>query len=114
LDNNLTKLLAPTFLGGSSQKFHGDSIGAIAMDANGKVYVGGGATSSDFPLQGGLDAEFTGDSEAFDNRQTIAIGGQLIVGFSRENTAPELLTRLRGVFGVPGDFPIYRVLMALK
>ena len=65
LDNDLTTLLASTFLGGSSQAYYGDAIGDIALDANGKVYVGGSATSADFPIRDGVDTEFNGNSEAF-------------------------------------------------
>ncbi len=47
-DNNLTKILASTFLGGSN--LDGDGWTRIALDESGSVYVAGYTNSSDFPI----------------------------------------------------------------
>lgn len=62
LSGNLSKLIASTFLGGSSA----DSINDISVDSTGNVYVTGKTASSDFPVSTkGYDTSFGGDSDAF-------------------------------------------------
>ncbi len=48
-DNNLTNLIASTFLGGSG----GESACAVALDAAGRVYVAGTTGSTNFPTTAG-------------------------------------------------------------
>ena len=46
LNSTATSILAATYLGGSGQ----DTVGGIAVDSDGSVYVIGSTTSNDFPL----------------------------------------------------------------
>lgn len=62
LNEDLTKLLAATFLGGSSD----DSANSLAIDKNGNVYVAGQTSSSNFPVTpGAFDISKAGFSDAF-------------------------------------------------
>lgn len=66
ISNDLTTLLASTLLGGDTASFgSADTISGMALDTNGKVYVGGGTSSPDFPIRGGMDSTFNGESDAF-------------------------------------------------
>jgi len=46
LNSTATSILAATYLGGSSQ----DTVGGIAVDSDGSLYIAGTTTSNDFPL----------------------------------------------------------------
>ncbi len=65
LDNNLTTLLASTFLGGSDSTW--DTGVSITLDTDGNVYVTGRTASSDFPTTpGAYDESYNGGfSDAF-------------------------------------------------
>lgn len=65
LDNNLTTLLASTYLGGTG----GEVMGRIALDREGNVFVTGSTRSTDFPVtDDAFDSSFNspGDSIAGD------------------------------------------------
>jgi hypothetical protein len=62
LDNNLSTLIAATFIGGSADEW-GSSI---LIDNNGDVYVGGYTESEDFPtIEGCYTEEIQGSRDAF-------------------------------------------------
>lgn len=64
LDTGLTTLVASTFLGGSS--YDGTWETKLLHTGTGGIYVGGGTTSSDFPLSpGAYDKYFNGWSDVF-------------------------------------------------
>jgi Glucodextranase, domain B/Beta-propeller repeat len=46
-------LVYSTYLGGSTSSYLGDGAAGVALDSAGKVYIAGGATSSDFPVTAG-------------------------------------------------------------
>jgi uncharacterized protein (TIGR03437 family) len=56
-----TALVWGTWLGGSAQ----DTVGKIALDASGNVYVTGYTLSSNFPLQNALQTQRRGSVDAF-------------------------------------------------
>ncbi len=62
LSNDLTKLLASTYLGGSS----GDAGYAMAIDSNENIYLTGPTVSSDFPTTShAYDNSFNGGNDVF-------------------------------------------------
>lgn len=67
LNENLTSLLASTYLGGSSyDSGSSPNKNSMVLDSDGNVYVTGGTGSSDFPTTtGAYDNSFNGDSDVF-------------------------------------------------
>jgi len=62
LDGDLTRLIASTYLGGSSE----DYVRSIAIDSHKNIYVAGQTASSNFPITPGVfDASKNGYSDAF-------------------------------------------------
>lgn len=58
-------LLYSTYLGGSGVEYEGDSGDKIAVDALGNAYVVGSTRSVDFPIVGGFQALYSGQTDAF-------------------------------------------------
>jgi ribosomal protein L5 len=67
LDDELSAILAATFMGGSLQEAAPLAGGGLAIDSTGNVYVAGSTSSADFPGVGvgSADSSFAGVSEAF-------------------------------------------------
>ncbi|MDO8141697.1 MAG: SBBP repeat-containing protein [Candidatus Brocadiales bacterium] len=62
LDGDLTRLIASTYLGGSSE----DYVRSIAIDSHKNIYVAGQTASSNFPITPGVfDASKNGYSDSF-------------------------------------------------
>ena len=60
LDNDLTTLLASTYLGGS-----GNDIGGVGIGPSGNVYVSVITTSSDLPVKDGFDNSYNGSIDVY-------------------------------------------------
>lgn len=59
LNPQVTSILAATYLNGTNSSINqGTSLGALALDSHGNVFVGGLTGSADFPLQDPLTAEW--------------------------------------------------------
>jgi hypothetical protein len=84
LDNNLTTLLASTFLGGSNF----DNSNSLALDGSGNVYLTGGATSADFPTTpGAYDRTIIGTDvfiSKLDNHLTMLLASTFLGGSGTE------------------------------
>lgn len=78
LNNDLTDLLASTYIGGNDA----DGIGALAIDSSGNVFVAGGTDSTDYPITSG--AYNTTDTglfiSKFDNKLTSLLASTFIKG----------------------------------
>ncbi len=61
LDNDLTKLEYSTYLGGDE----GEIPSGIDLDDNGRVFITGVTSSTDFPLKNAYDNEIEGSGDAF-------------------------------------------------
>ncbi|MCD4696804.1 MAG: SBBP repeat-containing protein [Bacteroidales bacterium] len=60
--NDLTSLIASTYIGGS----HNDDVNDLIIDKYGDIYVAGKTRSSDFPVtEGAYDESFNGTSDIF-------------------------------------------------
>lgn len=99
LNNDLTTLLASTLLGGNTGSFGpADTISGIALDTDGKVYVGGGTDSPDFPIHGGMDTTLTGESDAFvarfDANLTTLEASTFLGGMNNEEIDEQVKTLL--------------------
>ncbi len=65
LNGDLTSILTSTFLGGSNN----DTASALALDAQGSIYIVGETNSADFPTTpGAYDTTFDGEADAFVSR----------------------------------------------
>jgi hypothetical protein len=107
---SLEKLVFSTYLGGSGE----DAANAIALDASGDVFLAGGTTSVDFPVQGAYQPSNAGNQDAFVAK--LAQGGGSLVystflGGSGTDAATGLALDDAGTAHVVGqtrsaDFPV--------
>jgi hypothetical protein len=67
LSNDLSTLLAATFLGGQQEKYESDDVAYdLAIDSEGHVWVAGQTKSADFPVtREGFGRKLAGESDAF-------------------------------------------------
>jgi Beta-propeller repeat/S-layer homology domain len=72
LNNSGSQILFTTFLGGNGQ----DACNAIAVDANGDIYVGGSTASTDFPTLAPIQGSNAGTTDGFVTKLTL--GGGLL------------------------------------
>jgi hypothetical protein len=61
LNSSGSALVWSTYYGGTGS----DSVSAVALDPFGAVYFAGNTTSSDFPVQGGVQSTLAGGTDAF-------------------------------------------------
>lgn len=59
-----TALVYSTYLGGSGNE-NNETMGAIAVDANGQAYVGGETNYADFPVKSAWQSQRRGSSDLF-------------------------------------------------
>ncbi|MFH1101167.1 MAG: SBBP repeat-containing protein [Methanobacteriota archaeon] len=71
--NGENSLIYSTYLGGNKD----DVINAIAVDADGHVYVTGETNSNDFPINNSLFDSISGDSDAFITK--LSISGESLI-----------------------------------
>lgn len=101
LSSDLGSLLASTFLGGSG----GDSASALALDAQGNVYVAGGTGSADFPTAGAYDGSYNGNGDAFVSKLSSDLGSLLastFLGGSNNDSADTLKLDAQGNVYIAG------------
>jgi len=113
LDNNLTSLLASTFIGGNSG--NRDRGRTIAIDQSGNVYIAGKTESPDYPTTpGAYDRSHHGKFDAFlsklDNNLTTLLASTFLGGSGEENIAQTLAIDQSGDVFIAGytespDFP---------
>jgi hypothetical protein len=117
-DNNLSKVLASTYIGGSSN----DEARGLYIDDNGNIYVSGITESNDFPVtdnayqpnfHGGTEGPY-GNGDSFliklDNNLTFLLGSTYLGGSGHECCSSVILDNNDFVF-ISGstssvDFPI--------
>ncbi len=111
LNNDLSNLLASTFMGGSGP----DSGHSLALDKAGNVYVTGMTNSTDFPTTpGSYDRTHNGYYDVFiaklNNRLTVLLASSYLGGSEMDNSASLSLDRNGNVYltGSTGstDFPV--------
>lgn len=103
LDGNLTRLIASTFLGGSSD----DYAHSIALGTSGIfLYVTGGTTSSDFPITPGAFCASYKDTDAFvaklNSNLTLLLASTYLGGASKDYGVSVCLDAEKNVI-VSGD-----------
>jgi len=98
-------LLAATFVGGSSS----EEITAIAIDAEGSIYVAGSTLSSDFPTTpGAFDTSNNGDFDVFVAKldgDLIALEAATFLGGGRSDFATSIAIDAQGSIYVTGQTP---------
>ncbi|HYM11385.1 MAG TPA: SBBP repeat-containing protein [Bryobacterales bacterium] len=80
-------LLHSTFLGGSGD----ETVGSLALDAAGNVFVAGSTTSSDFPVTTGVyKTAFGGGIKSYDTDALTPVGGDAFVSKIALDTTPAM------------------------
>jgi Leucine-rich repeat (LRR) protein len=115
LNNDLSQLLASTFIGGSSS----DGALKLAIDTSGNVYVAGETASSNFPTtDGAYDQTYNGYSDGFiaklDSDLTTLLASTILGGANGDDAVWDIIFDASGnvfVTGytqahtLPSDFP---------
>ena len=92
LDPTGSKLLASTFLGGKGD----DVVGAVTLDSQGNIWVGGATASNNFPTAGGPLQNNYGGASSDEVQGVIQFGDGFISEFSSDLTKLTYSTYLGG------------------